>query len=108
MCDLQTAKVFSSSFPQNVVDYAAANSDNPIVQFLNNKKNKFTTDFIYCILLYLVRDGYDEVVYVANRNKNVYKDALKTFKYAKSGTVRRLYLRDYLSYFFLCKFLNSK
>jgi hypothetical protein len=108
MCDLQTAKVFSSSFPQNVIDYAAVNSDNPIVQFLNNKTNKFTTDFINTILLYLVRDGYDEVVYVANRNKNIYKNALKTFNYAKSGNVRRLYLRDYLSYFLLCKFLNSQ
>ena len=106
MTNLNKAIEFSKCFRENIDHFKRLNCDSDIIRFLDPPSMKFEPRFVDTVLLYLVRDGYDELVSVAHRNKSILKQALKTNKFAKQPENRRVFLRDYLSYFHLCKFLS--
>lgn len=115
MTTVNEAIEFAKTRPVRFREYMAENPADPLVAFLSNPTNKLTEEFVNRMGLYYLRDGAVELKKTVGMQLKVTKQALRTFKYAKdgkyrkhrSGTVRELFLRDYVSYFMLSKLLKE-
>lgn len=107
MTTVNEAIEFAKTHPTRFREYMASNPLDPIVAFLTNPVNKLTEEFVNGIGLYYLRDGLTELANTVEMQRKVTKQALRTFKYAKDGKVRKLFLRDYVSYYILSKQLKG-
>lgn len=107
MVTVNEAIKFAKTHPAQVSAYLSDNPSNPLVVFLTNPANKLTEEFVNRIGLYYLRDGLVELASSVEIQRKVTKQALRTFKYAKDGKIRKLFLRDYVSYCKLTKELKT-
>ncbi len=107
MATVNEVAEFAKTHPTKFREYMTENSSDPLVVFLSNPTNKLTEEFVNRMGLYYLRDGIVELKKTVELQRKVTKQALRTFKYAKDGKVRRLFLRDYVSYFILSRLLKD-
>jgi hypothetical protein len=107
MTTVNEAIEFGKTHPMRFHEYMTVNPLDPIVVFLTDPVNKLTEEFVNRVGLYYLRDGMAELASSVEMQRKVTKQALRTFKYAKDGKIRRLFLRDYVSYYILSKLLKE-
>jgi hypothetical protein len=107
MATVNEAIEFAKTHPLRFREYMVANPADQLVVFLTDPVNKLTEEFVNRMGLYYLRDGMVELAKTVEMQRKIAKHALRTFKYAKGGKVRRLFLRDYVSYCILSKQLKE-